>query len=131
MAVTLSTEEEQVIKHRLLTQTTVARLNADPPLKKVAKRCASLGSRCDGTRLPASHVASASTRFVALATAADQGVDRAGAAKLHAQLLRELALFEFQARRVGDGVTKALGEKLSSPPSFARAVVKSSHRMRR
>ena len=129
MAVTLSTEEEQVIKHRLLTQTTVARLNADPPLKKVAKRCASLGSRCDGTRLPASHVAS--TRFVALATAADQGVDRAGAAKLHAQLLREIALFEFQARRVGDGVTKALGEKLSSPPSFARAVVKSSHRMRR
>ena len=31
-------EEELVIKKRLLTQTAVARLNADPPLKKVAKR---------------------------------------------------------------------------------------------
>jgi hypothetical protein len=39
MAVTLSADEEAVIKKRLLTQTTVARLNADPPLKKVAKRC--------------------------------------------------------------------------------------------
>jgi len=32
-------EEEAIIKKRLQTQTTVARLNADPPLKKVAKRC--------------------------------------------------------------------------------------------
>ena len=31
-------DEELVIKKRLLTQTSVARQNADPPLKKVAKR---------------------------------------------------------------------------------------------
>lgn len=45
MAVSLSIEDEIVVKKRLLTQTTVARLNADPPLKKVAKRCAWLPLR--------------------------------------------------------------------------------------
>ena len=34
----VSAEEELVIKKRLLTQTTVARVNADPPLKKLSKR---------------------------------------------------------------------------------------------
>ena len=38
MAVPVSAEEELVIKKRLLTQTTVARVNADPPLKKLSKR---------------------------------------------------------------------------------------------
>lgn len=33
-------EEEMIIKKRLQTQTTIARQNADPPLKKVAKRFA-------------------------------------------------------------------------------------------
>ena len=54
--------------------------------------------------LLASHAAFAVTRFVALAAAAEKGVDRAGVAKLHAQLLRELALFEFQARPWGRGL---------------------------
>jgi hypothetical protein len=44
MAVPVSAEEELVIKKRLLTQTTVARVNADPPLKKLSKRRASNGA---------------------------------------------------------------------------------------
>jgi hypothetical protein len=38
MAIAVSAEEEVIIKKRLLTQTTVARVNADPPLKKLTKR---------------------------------------------------------------------------------------------
>ena len=131
MALTLSSEEEQVIKHRLLTQTTVARLNADPPLKKVAKRCARRLARAwqQPRGSPASHAASTVTRFVALADAAEKGVDRAGVAKLHAQLLRELALFEFQARPWG----RVLGSpwEETKPPPSAHAVVQSGHRVRR
>jgi hypothetical protein len=48
MAVAISAEEEVVIKKRLLTQTAVARGNADPPLKKLTKRCAAATARIGG-----------------------------------------------------------------------------------
>ena len=36
--VTVSPEEERLIKKRLITQTTTARPGADPPVKKLAKK---------------------------------------------------------------------------------------------
>lgn len=69
-------DEEAICKKRLLTQTSVARVNADPPLKKLAKR------------------------FGALAAAAEAGGDAEETERLHSLFLRELALFEFQLARI-------------------------------
>ena len=93
MAVPVSAEEELVIKKRLLTQTTVARVNADPPLKKLSKR------RDPAVRTRPGGVDSSRLvrRFLALCAAADQGLSEESSA-LHALFLRELELFEFQAR---------------------------------
>lgn len=38
MAATLTADEEGLIRKRLLSQTAVARINADAPLKKLTKR---------------------------------------------------------------------------------------------
>jgi len=38
--VTVSKDEEELIRKRLLTQTTTARPGADPPVKKLAKKYA-------------------------------------------------------------------------------------------
>ena len=93
MAVPVSAEEELVIKKRLLTQTTVARVNADPPLKKLSKRCGPTAR----TRRSGVDSSSRARRFLALCAAADQGLSEESSG-LHALFLRELELYEFQAR---------------------------------
>jgi hypothetical protein len=99
MAVAVSADEEAVIKKRLLTQTTVARVNADPPLKRLTKRCLTARSRARHTPLCslADLQCAVRRRFMALCAAAEQGQPSETSA-LHAQFLRELELFEFQAR---------------------------------
>lgn len=74
---TVSPEEERLIKKRLITQTTTARPGADPPVKKLAKR------------------------YISFCNSVAQGnADVAEVGKNREEFLRELAHYEFQLGRM-------------------------------